>query len=67
MPYFPDITVWYLFYYTNRDLGDEVIGSSRKYYTGSRTFCDEEVVDEYIATKNGKLTNQMVPLAYEYV
>ena len=26
VPYFPDRTVWYLFYYTNRDLGDEVIG-----------------------------------------
>ena len=26
VPYFPDTTVWYLFHYTNRDLGDEVIG-----------------------------------------
>ena len=26
VPYFPDRTMWYLFYYTNRDLGDEVIG-----------------------------------------
>ena len=26
VPYFPGRTVWYLFYYTNRDLGDEVIG-----------------------------------------
>ena len=24
--YFPDRIVWYLFYYTNRDLEDEVIG-----------------------------------------
>ena len=26
VPYFPDRAVWYLFYYTNRDFGDEVIG-----------------------------------------
>ena len=26
VPYFPDRNVYYLFYYMNRDLGDEVIG-----------------------------------------